>query len=269
MNFFEKFVLALQFPHERPGNYGWFHITFIVLAIIGTVLFCCFASKAKEKTFRLIVAISWIVMVVFEIYKQLVFSFDSNSVTWSLDWNSFPFQLCSSPLYILPFIAFMKDCKFRDGAIMFITTFSLLGGLCVFVYPNDVFETDFLGVQIQTMVHHGLQIVLGIYMAVFNKKKYTLKNFFFGAIIFVGMLLIALTLNLTITPLLDGRKFNMYFIGPYFPCELPILGAIYQVVPHFVFFFIYGLGFIFCAGLLRYIIYGIMLLVDKIKAKNA
>ena len=39
------------------------------------------------------------------------------------------------------------------------------------IYPNDVFSTQ-LGISIQTMVHHGMQVVLGVYVSVYNRNKY-------------------------------------------------------------------------------------------------
>lgn len=267
MNFFEKIIFALQFEAERPGNYGWFHIMFILIAIVSTCLLCIYARKVKDKTFRLIILISWGILVLFEVYKQLVFSFNNESVTWSLDWGSFPFQLCSTPLYVLPFITLLKDCKVRDGAMMFISTFSFFGGLCVYVFPNDVFATDYLGVQIQTMVHHGLQVVLGIYIAVYNRKKFTLKNFVLGVIWFAGLLFIALSLNLIMKPILVDKTFNMFYIGPHYDCTLPLLSMIYPAVPYIVFFLIYSLGFVLCAFIMRNLIYGGMLLADKIGQK--
>lgn len=266
MNFFEKIIAGLQTEAPRPGNYGWFHLMFVAFVIIATVLLCLYGRKIKDKNFRLTVGICWGVIVLFEIYKQLVFSYNAESDTWVYGWGSFPFQLCSTPIYVLPIIALVKDCKFRDGAITFISTFSFFGGLCVMVFPNDVFATDLLGVQIQTMVHHGLQVVLGIYIAVYNRKKFTLKNLAWGGVYFVVLVIVALVLNIALHFALN-QTFNMFYISPYYPCTLPLLNMIYPVVPYVAFFFIYFIGFGICAIIMYYAIFGGMKLADVIGAK--
>ena len=260
MNLFEKIISALQTESPQPTKYGWFHLMFLGLAIVSVVLLCVFCRKIKDKNFRKIVAVSWGVMLIFEIYKQLVFSYNASSDTW----NSFPYQLCSTPLYLLPFVAFMKDSKISDGIILFIATFSLFGGLCVYVEPGDVFSTSFLGVHIQTMVHHGLQIVIGIYTAIYYAKKITLKNLFYSFIVFVVMLVIAIVLNLVVYHLITKETFNMFFISPYYPCTLPVLSEVYQKVHYALFFIIYTFGFVFCASL----IFGIFYAIKKLALKS-
>ena len=60
---------------------------------------------------------------------------------------------------------FNKEGCVKDSAMAFMMTFSLFGGLVVMAYPNDVF-IETIGINLQTMIHHGLQVVLGIYLFV-------------------------------------------------------------------------------------------------------
>ena len=259
-------MLFLQTEHEKPTNYSSFHITFIILTILATVLLCVFFKKASDKKVRIFVAIVWGVIFLFEIYKQLVDNY-SDGAFIAYNWEFFPFQLCSSPLYLLPIIAFVKDCKFRDGAIMFIATFSFFGGLCVYVIPDNVFNTEFLGVQIQTMVHHGVQIMLGIYMFVFYRKKFTLKNAYLPVIYFACLCAIALVFNVIMFKVMPDQKFNMFYISPYSECLLPILSDVYNAVPYIVFLLIYVFGFVLCAFLMFVIMFGIEKLAKFISSK--
>lgn len=258
MNWFEKICYALKATMETPTAYGVFHIVSIVVAILATVLLCIFAKDVKDKTFRWIIFIAWLIMVLFEVYKEVIFmSFhvsDAGVVTWSYDWYAFPFQLCSTPLYLLPFVFLLKDCKVRNAVMMFISTFAMFGGLITFIYPGDVFTTV-IGQNLQTMVHHGLQIVLGIYIAVYNRKNFNIRNFFGGCIVFVIMLGVAMALNLIMPQFIPGNTFNMFFISPYFPCTLPILNVIYANAPYAAFLIIYVLGFVLAALLMFLIIY--------------
>ncbi len=267
MNIFERIICALQTTHEKPTNYGAFHLISVACCVLITVLLCVFARKVKEKNFRLIVGVCSGVMILFEIYKQLIVSFDSETITWSYKWEDFPFQLCSTPLYLLPLVALMKDGKVRDGVMTFISSFAFFGGVCVFVFPNDVFDTSFLGIQIQTMVHHGLQIITGIYIAVYNRKIFKKRNFITATIIFAIMLVLALLLNIIMHAVMPERYFNMFYVSPYHNCILPILEMIYVKVPYAVFLMIYVIGFVALAILMLLIIYGGIKLATIISSK--
>ena len=256
----------------RPVSYGWFHIMFIFIAIAATVLLCVFFKDAKDKIFRRIMLISWLIMVVLEIYKQLNYSisFPDGEFSWDYQWYAFPYQFCSTPLYVLPFLAFMKEGKIRDFFEAYISTFSLFAGLVVFIYPNDVFINT-IGINIQTMVHHGLQIVLGVYCAVYNRKKLNFKYFLKAIPVFMTLLFIAVILNETAGAYIKtafDETFNMFYISRLFPCTLPVVSLFYPpVLPWFLFFLVYSVGFCLAATAIFYIIFGIMKLVYYLNEK--
>lgn len=263
LTFFEKIVLALQKTAERPSGYGWFHLLCFFLVILTTVMLCVFFRKISERKFKTIIFIFWIVMVLFEVYKQIVYSFSVDGVVWDYQWYSFPFQFCSTPLYVLPFLIFLKEGKVKDGVILFICTFSLFAGVAVYFYPGDVFSTDLLGVQIQTMVHHGSQIIIGVYTAVYYKDKINVKTFLYSLPVFSVMVLIALILNI-IMHSVTTETFNMFFISPYFECTLPVLSIVRESLPYIPFLLIYILGFSCCALIVYLIIMATMNVVKKI-----
>ena len=269
MNLIEKFLNALEATMKVPQSYGWFHILFIILTIATTVLFCVFFKDCNEKTFNRIVLICWIIFVILEVYKQVILSFHiiDGEVKWYYEWWAFPFQLCSSPHYVLPFVFLLKNGKIRDAFISYVMTFAFFGGLVVYIYPNDVF-TDIIGINFQTSIHHGLQIVLGIFFMVHNRKRVNFKFFLPSTIVFSALTLIAMLLNIGVYKYLESsnqmQTFNMFFISPYFNCTLPLLSLIYPNVPYIIFLFIYILGFAFVAYLMYLIQIGIYKLVGKI-----
>lgn len=251
MNLFESILFRLSGKMEMPGQFGVFHIICFVLVILATVLLCLRFGKASEKTEKKLLLITWIVLVILEIYKQLIYSINfTDPVTWDYQWYSFPFQFCSSPLYLFPLAVFPKNERFRDAIRMFLSTFSLFAGLAVMFYTDDVFSA-FIGINIQTMVHHGAMVVFGVYLGgrLIRENKMTLPHFLRGCVVFVVLLIIALIMNLT-APLITDETFNMFYIGPYFPCTLVILDQIYLHVPYPIFLIIYTLGFSFAAFLL-------------------
>lgn len=270
MNFFEKIIHLLEKGEMvTPTNYSWFHLMFVAIVIAATVLLCSFFKDCDEKTFRRIVLIGWAIITALEIYKQFVFSFEFDGTTakWDYQWYAFPYQLCSTPLYILPFVIFLKDGELRNSMMAYIQTFSLFGGLAVFFYPNDVF-IETIGINFQTMVHHGLQVVFGIFFVVYNRKKLEHKYFLKAIPVFATLVSIAFTLNVLMYQIFEARgideDFNMFYIGPYVPSSLPILSDIYPKVPYVAFFLIYVVGFCAIATGLYYAEYGITRLSFKL-----
>ncbi|MBO5879168.1 MAG: YwaF family protein, partial [Clostridia bacterium] len=206
-------------------------------------------------------------ILLLEVYKQINFAFDYNEgdPIWDYAWYSFPYQFCSMPLYVLPFIAFLNNGKVRNACIAFMTYFSLIGGIVVFIYPGDVFIQT-IGINIQTMVHHGSQLVLGIYFAVYNRRKFGFKYFLSAIPVFVVLFCGAMLLNFAVHAYFMkngiGDTFNMFFVSPYYDCTLPVFSSIYQAVPYPIFLFLYILGMSIGASL----IFGVQFAITKAPA---
>ena len=269
MKFFGSILNFLEATMKTPTNFSWFHLMFIAIAILITALLCIKFKNCDDKIFRRIVFIGWILLVVLEVYKQIVFTFDydGTTITGDYQWYAFPFQFCSTPLFALPFIAFLKDGKVRDAVIMYMATFSLFAGLAVFVYPNDVF-IETIGINIQTMIHHGSQIVFGIFFAAYFRKKLNLKRFLSSIAVFAVFCSIAIFLNIIVHHafIANGidETFNMFYISPYYPCTLPILSTVYEKVHYSIFIILYIFGF----ALVAYIIYSIEKLIINLSEKG-
>lgn len=262
MNILVKLYDILTKTAEAPKTLGIYHFICIALIIIISVLVCRKFKNCSDEILRRLTACVWGIIVALEIYKQLIhgFSVEDGRFVWDYAWYIFPFQFCSSPLYILPFIAFAKNEKLRGACVAYMITFSLFAGLAVFCYPNDVF-TETIGINFQTMVHHGSQILMGALLAVRYKDRLSARFFIGGALTFVIMVFIAMALNIGVYQMFVrvgiDETFNMFFISPYYNCTLPILSTVYQLVPYVVFVCIYFFGFILCALLVYSLIIGI------------
>lgn len=245
-----EFLHFLDGQMECPPSYGVFHLTAVALVLVATVLLCLFAKDVKDRRFRLIVLIVWIVLVLFETYKQINFSFNYNDGNpyWDYQWYAFPFQLCSSPIYILPFIFLSKEGSLvRTATVAFSATYVLFAGLAVMAYPGDVFIRT-IGINIQTMVWHGSQVLLGIYFLVRYRRELTLKFFIAAIPVFVIMVSVAMALNL-IVPNFTTETFNMFYISPLFPCTLPVLSGFWGKMPWILFLLLYLVGYTLAAFL--------------------
>lgn len=259
MSFFEKIVnaLSVEMPRQQ-GPFMPFHFIMLALIIATTVIVCIKLKDCSEKTFKRTLLIFWIILLGFEIYKQIVspFSVVDGKAVWKYNLNDIPYQFCSSIHYVLPVIIFLKEGKVRDAFLSFTMTFVLLAGLAVCIFPDQLKSDAAIGICIQTMVHHGLQIVVGFFVALRMYKKYSVKFFVSGALVFLGFLIVAIVFNLILNPnVIGGQCINFFYISPYWGCSLPLLSIIREMLPWIVFFFIYFVGFVGAAALIMYIFY--------------
>ncbi len=257
-----KLYELLDKEMNTPTVFGRFHIACLCITLLISIIVCRSMRNAPERTVNRFIGFVWVVIVVLEIYKQLNFSFsvEEGRLVWDYSWYAFPFQFCSSPLYILPVIAFRRDGRLRDCAISYMACFSFFAGLAVMIYPGNVYMST-IGINIQTMVHHGMQVVLGAMLAVRYRSKMNARFYFKGVRLFVLMCALAIGMNYGfynyIRPLGIDETFNMFYISPNFECPLPLLGDIFEMILYPVFLAGYIIGFSFCAALMFVILRGI------------
>lgn len=273
MTFFEKTVAFLNSEMECPETFGVFHIaSFLIMAVLTSAAVMYFRNKSERDISRLAL-IAWIIILVFEVYKQFVYTFEyeDGELVREYSWYIFPFQFCSTPMYLLPLVAFLREGRVRDSALFFLGSYGLFAGLAVMVYPGNVF-TETIGVDIQTMVHHGLQTALGVLFAVRYMRYNTKRRFLFSSAVFGVVLFIAFMLNVTLYPYLISRgidtSFNMFYISPYTDCNLPILSALQPILPYPVFLAVYIVGFASAAWITVSLVRGISYLAGGIYAEK-
>ena len=108
MNSFEKFIYFFQQTMTKPTIYGWYHILWLFILILICSLIITFRNKISQNAVRYSILIISISLILFEIMKQLTYSFNWNentqTATWNYQWYAFPFQFCSTPMYLM-FIA--------------------------------------------------------------------------------------------------------------------------------------------------------------------
>lgn len=254
MTIWERILVWLQGDMPLPLMFGWFHLLslFIVTSI---TLFIAFRFKnANDKTMRIILAVIASICLVFEIYKQIVFSFHYDPLTmtssWVYQWYAFPFHFCSIPMYLAPIVALLKPGKVRQSIINFLGTFGLFGGLAVMIYAEPVFIST-IGISIQTMVHHGSQVVMGVFLLSSHKAQLNFKALIGATIVFIIPVLMSIAMNIAFYASKGGSvgEFNMFWISPYYETQLPIMSAIRPLVAYPVFVLIYIAGFTLLAAI--------------------
>lgn len=258
MNTIEKILYFLQKEMETPKPYGWFHWLCISLMIIVIIFLYLIKDRHNEKQLKIVLGIYSIVALILEIIKQIIwsfdFSFETNISTWDYQWYSFPFQLCTTPIYVCITCFFLKNNKLRDSLLSYICFFTILGSISTILMPDSCFTRDIV-VNIHTMWLHLGSFVVSVYLLMNNvikKEKQNLKRATIVFLIFVG---IAQVLNIVIynSGILKDETFNMFYISPYFISTLPIFDLIQKNVPYIIFLAIYVLILIIGANIIYYI----------------
>lgn len=272
MNWFEKILAALDGRMETPTMYGWFHLMFWALVVVATVLLCYFAVKNRKdkdkmaKMTRIVVLTYSIVTILLEVYKQLNFSFNSTTGEWHYQWYAFPFQFCSTPMYIGLIAGCVKKGKFQEFLYSYLATYALFAGLAVMFLPSDVFIST-IGINIQTMICHGGMVVVGIFLFFSGMVKLEWKTILKALSVFCVLVFIALILNVIFNSTGNTATFNMFYISPFLPCTLPLLSMIYPLVPYPIFLIIYIAGFTLAALVMLAIAIGINQIVKGRKSR--
>lgn len=261
-----------QMEMPTPTLFGWFHIMYILLAIAGSVLLVVFGRNMSEKKYKLTLLIAWISLLVLEVFKLLTFSIDwdlSGTVLKfkSYAWYTFPFQMCATPMFVLPFVIFAKNKKIADACTAYMVSFSFFAGLVTFIYPGDVFISR-MWIDIQSMTYHGLMIVLGIFIAAYRRKDLTIK-FFIGALFpFTILITLAVLLNevmfFAVPDIRSGaHTFNMFFISTHYDSTLPVLSMLNGKIDRVARIFLYYFCFMAIAYIIYMITYACAVLLPK------
>jgi len=117
------------------------------------------------------------------------------------NFEYFPFQLCSTPIYLLLFYKLLN----KEVVKTYLGTYGLLGGSYVwldtsgFIYPIKI-------LTIYSYLYHLFLLLLGLYC--FKKMS---NNFLKASLLFLFFVLIATLLNITIG---QTSYINMFFISP-------------------------------------------------------
>lgn len=262
----EKILHWLDGSMTTPTTFGWYHIMWLVIMVTACTLVYVFRKKFSQKAVSNIILITGIIVILFEIYKQVVYAsfhyVGGGASYFEYSWYNFPFQFCSTPMYVMLLAGIFRKGRFNDTLKSYLATFAMFGGLCVMIYPGDVFCYS-IGINIQTMVCHTSMVVVAFMLWATQSVQFNLKTLLKALIVFVVFVAIAFGLNVLWHYYGNGGSFNMFFISPYTPCTLPLLSMIYPKVPYFLFLIIYVVGF----ALAALIVLLVAMLGHKIQSK--
>ncbi len=226
----------------RPAPFGAFHLISL------SVIFCLFALMVVfrrrlpcgESALRRLLVIFGVGLLLLEVGKQLTYSY-TPAVGWDYNWDRFPFQFCSVPIYAALIGMCLPRCRVRQAILAFLATYSPVAGCSVLFYPApDVFhEVVFLNVH--TMLWHGAMLLFGLYLwlteAILPEKKTAIS----AALVYLPMPVLALILNEIeyATNFAGQYTFNLFYISRHGYCMIPLLSWVQKNAPYPLFFLSY------------------------------
>ena len=173
-----------------PTWFGWFHILWLLITVGITVLLCLLYKKGYIKNVAAVVFFTAVGVMALEVYKQLQYSLDyDGALHFDYQWYIFPWQFCTTPMYV-GFAAALSRGKLQKHLCAYLATFATFAGLCVMIYPGDVF-TSSVWINIQSMICHSSMIVIGVFLYYTGTVKTEHKTILKGMAVFLVAVCIA------------------------------------------------------------------------------
>jgi hypothetical protein len=235
-----------------PVWFGWYHLI-CTAVLIGAIVFVGkFAKRVKSETVNQIVLLSvGAVMAVMEIVKQLLLSYNNG---WHYDWGAFPFVPCSAGMFVLIAAGFLrKESRIRNALYWYLATFSMFGGLCIFIWPVSVLSGSggYIFILGQSMIHHGLLGIAGAYLSASGRVKFASNREDARNFLHAFFILLALCAAAVILMAAGIRDTNLMFVSPYIVGLDAILFT--QRLPYLLWLLIFFAMFSACAYLTMWI----------------
>lgn len=249
---------------QTPKPYGWFHLLTLGLTILSTVLLCVYGRQHSPHRVRSIVLGVAATVAMLEIYKQINYTFtlQGDTVVADYQWYAFPWQFCSTPMYIGLLAGRTRSGRLHDALCAYLATYSIFAGVCVMLYPVTIF-TSTVAINIQTTFCHGSMIAIGAYLLASGHVELHTKTLLKALPVFLVCVTMAIIMNeiAYYSGLLTTDTFNMFFISRHCAPSLPVYSQVQQILPYPLSLIVYVGAFTLAAGLMLAIAAGIYRLI--------
>lgn len=249
----ENVIRFFQAKSPEPQPWGMYH--FLCLGVLAALVAALIAGgrrlRKSPKTVRRLTASLGSVLLAAEILKQIFSSvqISDGKIIWDYPWHIFPFQLCSTPLYVCIALFFLPEGRVRRALCCYLGTFGIVGGAVVMAAPESVYITS-LFINVHTMVWHTGLILLGALQWCGGAIRPDAADWLGSVVLFLAFATIAFCLDLFL-PQYAAENFNMFYISPHVPPDSsPIFLFVWENVPYPLYLICYIAGFILLTGLI-------------------
>ena len=211
---------------ETPALFGTVHIEALLLILAANTAAGIWLRNLNESKLVHILHKLGFVMLAAEVFKQwfcYVHVFDRQPNLWF-----FPWQLCSMAMYLSFLIRFVKG-KMQTSFLVFLATYSLLGGVVALILPYDMLRPQ-VPLVIHSFAYHGLILTEAMIAVMILKKRAGKEKPAFrpATWLFLALAAIAEAINVLSHCILKDPSLepNMFYITPYYPSTQPVLSDI-------------------------------------------
>lgn len=216
-----------------PGMFSWFHIlSLVVMAVVGIIVCLTVAKKHNSKCDRIVVGICAFMLLCCEIFKQFFWF----SYYGYYRFEIFPFQFCSVPIYVSLFATIIPWKKAQELCYRFLAFYGIIGGLAVMLIPSAVLYTYFVAMSLHAMIWHAILVIMGAYLIVSRGYGKRIKELFAPSMMLLAFMGVAIIGNILVYKLhlgtpncQPGDNLSMFYISPYYPTQLPLLGVVQEI----------------------------------------
>jgi len=204
---------------EKPASYGAFHLlaTAVLLAVVIAAAWAL--RNADDRRNRIILGTVGFFLLVTEVYK-IAFHMVVDPYDWGF-WGTFPFQLCSVPMYLSIFCAFCRSEKINSWLCECMFAVNLFGGIMAFIEPSGI-NHGYWTLTIHAYVWHMLLIFIGLYLYFSKRVCMDKHSYRKGIITYLASCAVAQIMNV-----IFAGKINCFYISPYVQSPLAVFKDIY------------------------------------------
>ena len=214
-----EFLYWTAWTMEKPAPYGLFHIVFTAVLLAMTVVGAWSLRKTNERQNRIVLGAVGGFLLATEVYK-ILFHMTVNPYNWGF-WGTFPFQLCSVPMYLSIVCALCKSKKVNAWLYEFMFAVNMFGGIMAFLEPSGI-QHGFVTLTVHAYIWHMLLIFLGLYL--YFSKRACMHRSSYGKAAAVYLLSCA---TAQVLNLIFAGKINCFYISPYIKSPLAVFKDIY------------------------------------------
>lgn len=216
-----------------PGMFSWFHILWLVIMTVVSVVLCRTVAKRHDpKCDRTMVRIFSVILLCCEVFKQLFWFAYYGYYRFEI----FPYQFCSVPIYVSIFASLAPWERVREVCYRFLAFYGIIGGLAVMLVPSAVLYTYFVPMSFHAMIWHAVLVIMGAYLIVSRGYGKKIRELCAPSLMLLVFVVIAIIGNILVYKLhlgtpncQPGDNLSMFYISPYYPTQLPLLGAVQAV----------------------------------------
>ena len=253
---------------SAPRPFGVFHLVSLGLVLCLFALMVLFRKRIprSERAVQHVLMIFALGLLLLEIGKQIVCSYDPAG-GWAYNWEKFPFQFCSVPIYVALIAMCLPHGKVREALLCFLATYSPVAGASVLFYPAGFVFSEVIFLDVHTMIWHGAMLLFGLYLWLSGAVKAEWRTAGYAALVYVPLNFVALALNEASYALgfAEGYTFNMFYTGRLGRCLIPVLSTIQKTCPYPVFFVSYLVTLGVGGALVTVVMMGIRWLAERKK----